>query len=197
VLTERVDIEGLAVTLVDTAGIRPALDAIEAEGVERARRAQHVAALTLVVVDRSQPIEAGDLASVRSGPGLRIVVVGKADLTAAWDRSALGGSDVEAVDVSALTGVGLDCLRRAIAAALLGREDLRDTPMISNARHLALVDRASAAVRRASDALGEGATEELVVIDLTEARAALEEITGSRTPDELLRHIFATFCIGK
>ena len=100
--------------------------------------------------------------------------------------------------VSAITGDGLDALRAAIVAALVEREELRDPPAISNIRHLALVDEARDARRaRANAALGAGATEELVLTDLAAARHALEEITGARTADDLLAHIFRRFCVGK
>jgi tRNA modification GTPase len=91
----------------------------------------------------------------------------------------------------------MDRLRTAVATALVGREELRDTPRISNIRHLALLDDARAALGRAEQALGDGATEELVLADLGAARRVLEEITGRRTPEDLLQHIFSKFCVGK
>jgi len=196
-LTERVDIEGLAITLVDTAGLREARDAIEAEGVKRARDAQRVSALKLIVIDGSAPITTDDRGFVAdwSVPGL--VVVSKADLPRAWSPDELGPADVETIAVSARTGEGLDELRRRVFVALTAREDLRDPPAITNARHLALVDTALDAMSRAEAALADGATEELVLTDVTAARRALEEITGRRTTDDLLTHIFARFCLGK
>jgi tRNA modification GTPase len=196
-LTERVDIEGLAITLVDTAGLREARDAIEAEGVKRARDAQRVAALKLIVIDGSAPITADDRGFVAdwSVPGL--VVVSKADLPRAWSATELGPGDVETIEVSAVTGEGLAELRRRVFVALTAREDLRDPPAITNARHLALVEAALDAMSRAEAALADGATEELVLTDVAAARRALEEITGRRTTDDLLTHIFARFCLGK
>jgi len=197
-VTERVDIEGLAVTLVDTAGLREARDAIEAEGIARARQAQSVASLTLVVLDGSAEIDSNDLALIdRGGVGRDAVVVrSKADLPAVW-LEIPGTSAVNLIPVSAVTGAGLSELRRHLAATLTNREELRDTPMISNVRHLALVDIAIDAVRLALQTAKSGATEELVLAELTRARDALEEITGRRTTDDLLRHIFTRFCIGK
>ena len=197
-VTERVDIEGLAVTLVDTAGLRDARDAIEAEGIARARQAQSVASLTLLVLDGSDEIGPEDLALIgRGDPGRdQLVVRSKADLPAVW-LDLPGTVQAEALPVSAVTGAGLSELRRRLAAALTNREELRDTPMISNVRHLALVDIAIEAVRLALESVKAGATEELVLAELTRARDALEEITGRRTTDDLLRHIFTRFCIGK
>jgi tRNA modification GTPase len=82
-------------------------------------------------------------------------------------------------------------------AALVDREELRDPPAISNVRHLALVDGARDHISRAEAALTAGATEELDLTDLVSARRALEEVTGRRTTDQLLAHIFGRFCVGK
>jgi tRNA modification GTPase len=203
VLSERVDIGGVPVTLVDTAGLRDASDAIEAEGVRRARAAQHVAALTVLVLDRSTPLP-GKLDELRATTGEpAIVVVNKIDLPAAWSAGAVEGKGQRAegkndvVEVSALTGSGLDSLRRRLVAALTDREALRDAPAISNVRHLALVDDARRALEQGERSLRAGATEELVLAEIGTARRALEEITGRRTPDDLLEHIFSSFCVGK
>jgi tRNA modification GTPase len=197
VLTERVDIGGLAITLVDTAGLREAGDPIEAEGVARARQAMDVAALTLVVLDRAAPIAGEDRRIVADVAGPRLLVASKCDLPRAWDAESTGGTGAAPIEVSAMTGEGLGRLRERIVAALTGREDLRDVPAISNVRHLALVEDARQALSQAEAALGAGATEELVLTDLGAARRALEQITGHRTPEDLLRHIFAKFCVGK
>jgi tRNA modification GTPase len=196
-LTERADIGGIPVTLVDTAGLREAGDAIEAEGVERARQAQQVAALTLVVIDGSSPLADEDRRLVACAKEQTIVVMAKSDLERAWGTSELRSAPVAPIDVSALTGSGLGELRSAIVAALTGTSELRDAPAISNVRHLALLDDALSAVTRAETALGEGFTEELLLVDLGNARHALEEITGRRSADDLLEHIFSRFCVGK
>jgi tRNA modification GTPase len=192
-----VDINGLDITLVDTAGLREAADAIEAEGVERARQAQLVAALAIVVVDGSRPLSPEDRELASAGGPARVIAIAKADLPRRWGADELGDAAARAVEVSALAGVGMDRLRTAVATALVGREELRDAPRISNIRHLALLDDARAALGRAEQALGDGATEELVLADLGAARRVLEEITGRRTPEDLLQHIFSKFCVGK
>ena len=192
-LTERVDIGGLLVTLVDTAGLRDAGDPIEAEGVSRARQARQAAALAVVVLDGSAPLDSDDERILRETTGRRLVVASKRDLTAAWTAV----SHAVDVPVSAATGEGIEILRERLVAALVDREQLRDVPAMSNARHAALVDDARAALGRADAALAEGRTEELVLTDLTAARLSLEEVTGRRAPDAVLRHIFEKFCVGK
>ena len=188
---------GVPVTLVDTAGLRETADVIEIEGVERARQAQRVAGLTLAVVDGGSPLSREDrrfVDGLTAAP--HIIVIAKVDLPRAFAPAELAGS-APMVEVSALTGHGLERLRAKIVESLTGREELRDPPRISNARHLALVDDALSSLGRGVEALAEGATEELVLADLGAARQALEEITGRRTPEDLLRHIFSRFCIGK
>ena len=102
------------------------------------------------------------------------------------------------VRVSALTGAGVDELRKAIVAALTGHDSLRDTAAISNTRHIALINAARASLITGRDAAAvEGTPEEFVLTDLQAARAHLDEIVGVRTSDDLLEHIFANFCIGK
>ena len=91
----------------------------------------------------------------------------------------------------------MDALRAAIAAALSAGGALRDVPAVTNQRHLALLERAHDALTRGADALAHGAPEELALADLQEARGCLDEIVGRRTSDDLLRHIFERFCIGK
>lgn len=190
VLTEAVDICGVPITLVDTAGLRESTDVIEEEGVRRAEEARQVAALTLLVLDASQPLGVDDRRLLADMAGLRVIVANKADLPAQW---TLG----EALPVSATTGAGLDALRTTIVTALSGSDDWRDPPMVSNQRHLQQVEVALTAVDRCLELLAQGATEELVLAELTDARDAIESLVGRRTPDDLLRHIFSRFCIGK
>lgn len=198
-LTERVDLNGIPVTLVDTAGLRESADPIEAEGVARARQAQTVAALSLIVIDGSQPLTDDDRALIdASHAGPRVVAVSKADLPRAWSRDREFGPDDEtSVAVSVRTSQGLEQLRAKIVDTLTAGEDLRDTPAITNARHIALATTAVECVERVKAALDAGATEELLLADLGAARRALEAITGKRDDEDLLRHIFGKFCIGK
>ncbi len=195
-VTEVVDVCGVPVTLVDTAGLRDvAADAIEAEGIARALAAHDVASATIVVLDRSAPLGPEDhaaLAQVRSRP--HVVVANKSDLAAAWDPRAL---NVDAIETCGITGEGTDVLRESLARVLGDGEPLRDAPAITNMRHADLLRRAGAALDRAADAAERGTPEEFVLADLNDARAALEEITGARTPDDVLTMIFDKFCIGK
>ena len=197
-LTERAEIRGVSVSLVDTAGIRESADLIEQEGVFRARQAVSIADLTVLVLDRSRPLGAQDMRlhdALRPGPGL--VVVNKVDLAAAWSDNAI---QADAALVSVKTGEGIDELVDRMAEALGLGEALRDHPLVSNVRHSDLLRQGDAALARAAEVAGASArpiSEEFILADLQEAATALQEITGKRTTDDLLAHIFSRFCIGK
>ena len=195
-VTETIDLDGLRATLVDTAGLRPTTDIVEALGVARSRQAHAVADLTLLVLDRSQPLDEEDRDVIsQTIDNNRLIVANKIDLPPAWRDGELSA----AIAVSATTGAGLDNLRRRVAAAL-DVDLLADRPAITNVRHIALVRRADEALARArTAALANGATlsEEFVLADLQDARTALEEVNGQRTSDDVLAHIFSKFCVGK
>ena len=134
-----------------------------------------------------------------TGSSRRVLAMNKMDLPARWsgDESELGG-EVAVVAVSARTGEGLEALRRALWTVLVGAGDVyRDTPTVANQRHIGLLERAGASLGDAERAARDGATEEFVLADLQRARVALEELTGKRTPDDVVNHIFERFCIGK
>jgi tRNA modification GTPase len=190
-ISETVDLEGLRATIVDTAGLRATEDSVEFEGVRRTLAATDVSDLILIVCDGSRPLSPADTAMFSQFIDKKtLIVANKQDVGEDW---SLDG----AVRVSAVLGTGLDELKASILD-LLDVEPSIDRPAITNVRHVALLERAHAAMVRArSAALVEGLSEEFVLADLQEARAALEEVTGRRTPEDLLAHIFTRFCIGK
>jgi tRNA modification GTPase len=194
-LTERADIGGLLLSLIDTAGVRETTDVVEQEGVARAREAIGVADLTIVVLDRTRALlrDDRDLLDATSAR-CRVIALNKSDLPPAIETDAVSS---RAIEISATTGAGIDQLIEAIASELSGRDARRDEPAISNVRHVVLLERAKDALLKASIALGAQVSEEFPLLDLQEAGAALQEITGARTSDDLLRHIFERFCIGK
>lgn len=203
-LTERCEIGGLAVTLVDTAGVRESAEAIEQEGIARARQAADTADVRVVVLDRSMPLDAAELPDPGAVTRPTVIVANKSDLPPAWSPSVPGaapgaapGGAPEAIVVSALTGAGLDALRQAILDAALAHEPLADTPAIANVRHVALLERVEARLREAAAQAAAAQGEEIVLATLQDAFAALDEIVGKRSSDDVLREIFARFCIGK
>jgi tRNA modification GTPase len=197
-VTETIDLCGIPITLIDTAGLRETSDVVEREGVDRARQAADVASVTVLVMDGSMPLQDDEKGLLAASWGRQrwVIVRNKCDLPARWDCATHDG---RAVAVSAVTGQNLDELRRAILERLEGGEERRDAPTITNARHIALLARARTHLRSAADAAAEGVAtpEEFLLAELQPARAAIEEVTGTRTSEDLLQHIFERFCIGK
>jgi tRNA modification GTPase len=195
-ITEAVDVGGLAVTLVDTAGWRETADMVESEGVERGAQARGVADLVLVVLDRSEELSQEDRELLRATESRRrLVVLNKCDLPAF--RLKPEATPPDAMEVSAATGGGFDALRLRIGATLAAGEALRDSAAISNMRHIDLLEDARRHLQAAMNAAGVDAPEEFVLTDLQAARAKLDEVVGTRTSEDVLRHIFEHFCIGK
>ena len=195
-VTERVDIEGLAVTLVDTAGVRDTLDVIEREGVARGDRARSVADLVVVVLDASEPVTPADVGLLeRTTDRARVIVMNKADMAGEADPHQAVPST--AVRTIATRAGGVDPLRTAIANALTGGEPRRDTAAISNTRHIELLRSARRDLAAAADAAAGSIPEEFVLADLQAARQRFDELVGRRTSEDLLAHIFERFCIGK
>jgi tRNA modification GTPase len=191
-LTETIDLDGLAITLVDTAGERETLDEVEREGVSRAVRARDAADLMLIVVDSGEELTEGDRRLLESSAGhARLVVASKADRTPKWKMDG-------ALRVSTLENQGLRELRRAIIFLLTGDEGLQDAAAISNLRHVSLLKDVRSILARVSVAVCDESTpEEFVLVDLHRARASLAEVVGVGSSDETLDYIFDHFCIGK
>jgi tRNA modification GTPase len=149
----------------------------------------------VVVLDQSEAMTDDDrrvLEATRERP--RLIVKNKSDCRDGCDTSDLAEP---VVAVSAQSGAGIAALREAIVRALTASEPLRDTPAITNVRHVALLEEARAAIARGRTAAEAAAPEEFIAADLQQARERLDEIVGKRTSDDLLRHIFERFCIGK
>lgn len=192
-ISEKLDLEGVPVTLVDTAGDRVATDVVEREGVRRGIRARDVADVVLAVVDLSEPLAPDDLRLLEATAGAsRVVVANKSDRPAMFNPEEMG-----AVVVSCESGAGLSALREAIIRELTGRESLRETPALSNARHIRLLDEVRAHLSAAIDAATSSTPEEFVASDLAAARACFEQVVGTRSDEDVLRHVFERFCIGK
>jgi tRNA modification GTPase len=197
-VSDTIDLNGLRVTLVDTAGLRETADLVEAEGVSRSLGAARVADVIVEVADGSDhgspelSVDAVVLHQVADSKHL--IVSNKSDIPG-FRRQG------DSLAVSAVTGAGLEALRERIAAALGWSHDFSgERPEITNIRHLSLLERACDAMKsaRASVAAAGGAlSEEFVLADLQVARNALEEISGKRATHDLLAHIFERFCVGK
>ena len=190
-LQETLRLDGVELTLVDTAGLRDSEDAIEAEGIRRARAELARADLALAVLDaRSGPSARLALQAELGGVPDVLWLHNKADLL-----SAPADLPADALAISARTGAGLDALRRRLMA-LAGTEVSADGGFSARSRHLDALVRAGEGLNRAGNELSAGRLE-LAAECLQQAHAALGEIGGRVDADGLLGHIFATFCIGK
>lgn len=199
VLHETIELGGVPVVLLDTAGLRETPDAVEREGVARAEASAADADVVVVVVDGTErdPAHQGEDASIweRHRARRRCLVVNKIDAMDAHEWYAAWAADAAPMLVSARTGEGLDGVRDVLAASV--GQEAWEPGTITNARHLQLLREAHAAVGRGIEAAQGGATEEFVAVDVREALHALEEIRGRVTSQEVLDGIFARFCIGK
>jgi tRNA modification GTPase len=198
-VTERVDLSGLSIALVDTAGLRTASDVVEIEGVTRARHAAANADVVIVVLDGSRPLDDDDREVMRAtAERPRVIAINKADVDRVWAPEAIDAAC--AIRVSARTGTGLDELAKQLIATLGGEEPWRDVPTVTNVRHITLLEQAREALSRGIASIGStgnAISEEFLLADVQDASACLQEITGRRTADDLLQHIFQNFCIGK
>ena len=198
IIEEAIDLDGVMIHLVDTAGIRDTDDTLEREGIRRSRSAQKDADLQVIVIDGTVPLTMDDRALIDQGTGGRhVIVINKADLPLSVDPSQLSAEAV-CLTLSAKTGEGIDKLRETIRSQLIGAgAETTDGVMVTNVRHQAALDRACESLTQAKESVGAGMANELVAVDIRAAADALGEITGAITTDEILEQIFSTFCIGK
>lgn len=198
-LEETLNLHGIPLVLVDTAGIRAEThDLVEGMGVERSRAALAQADLALLVVDGNRALDDGDrniAALVGTNPA--IVVVNKTDLpTVVRVDDLLDGASC--VEISALTGAGIDDLERAIEATVFsGRVVASDAVLVGSPRHRDVLRRALEHVGAAIEARRTGMPLDFCSIGLRSAVNALGEITGETASEALLETIFSRFCIGK
>ena len=193
VIEEFVDLDGVMLRLMDTAGIRETADAVEKIGVERSRRAAGQADLVLVVLDAAAGLSEEDqkiLEAAADKP--RIVLINKTD----EKQSDLGIAD--AVLFSAKTGAGIEELSKRIRDMYrLGGISRENGAVVTNMRHVKALGEASGALGRAVEALVAGMPQDIVSIDISSAMDALGEITGATVSEDIVSAIFHNFCVGK
>jgi tRNA modification GTPase len=189
------------VKLVDTAGIRQALDEAESIGIRKSMEALADSDLVLVVLDASQMATAEDeklLSQVDHRR--RIVVANKSDLRSP-ESPANTFDELEGITIvrtSALTGEGIPELRQAILRLVAGDSGGQaEAGFLTNVRHQTLVQNSLAALQAAKLAVANKIPHEMLLLDLYNALRPLDEITGATTTDDILNLIFSTFCIGK
>jgi tRNA modification GTPase len=197
VLRERIHVDGMPLHILDTAGLRTALDPIEEEGIRRAQAEMARADRVLFVIDGARDPTAQAYRELLASLPAQIpvtLVYNKSDIA---DANALAApSAVPRIDVSALTGFGLEGLRAHLKSCM-GYHTLDGGSVSARQRHIEALARARASVEEAARVLKETRTGELVAQELRIAQQALNEISGEFSNEDLLGKIFSSFCIGK
>ncbi len=195
-LEEVVNLKGVPFLLIDTAGVTKSKDLVEALAVERSRRAIEQAALVLLVIDSSEPLNAADRELIGLLDNKTVLTVAnKCDLPSQVDLTELNWP---VVSTSALTGEGINELEeKMVEIALGGKVVSSDAFLVTNVRHKEALERAEKHLSQAQESLESGMPEDFVTIDLSAALNALGEITGETVTEDLLETIFSRFCIGK
>jgi tRNA modification GTPase len=195
-VTERISLEGIPLELVDTAGLRESLEEAEQLGIARSREALADAAVVLIVLDATQPLNEEEhrlLEAVEGRPA--IVAINKSDLEGAAPipHDTIG---IPGLKTSALTGEGIPALRERILAIVTGGA-AAETGMLTSLRHHQAIETALSALSGAATANAGSIPHEMILLDLYRALWALDSLTGQTTSDDILNLIFSTFCIGK
>ena len=194
-VTERISLDGIPLELVDTAGLREGREEAEQLGIARSREALADAALVLVVLDATEPLNEEEhrlLEAVRRRPAL--VAMNKSDLATAAAAPVMEG--VASLATSALTGDGIAALRERILALATGGA-ASEPGMLTSLRHHQAITATLAALTDAAEANRNAVPHEMILLDLYRALGALDSLTGQTTSDDILNLIFSTFCIGK
>ncbi len=205
IIEELLNVEGVPVRIMDTAGIRNVKNIAEKEGVKRSLQAMKDADLVLVVLDGSRMLSDADRELIRRSAGKRktarhrqhsMLVINKTDLP---QRMRLQPHERQIVRISAKNGTGLKELKSRIAQTALGELSPQtiETEIITSVRHAQSLEKASASLASFLGKIRQGVSPEFLAVDLRESLDALGEITGAATTDEILDTIFSSFCVGK
>ncbi|MER1952491.1 MAG: tRNA uridine-5-carboxymethylaminomethyl(34) synthesis GTPase MnmE [Aerococcus urinaeequi] len=198
---EYINIRGVPLKLVDTAGIRDTEDVVERIGVERSKKALKEAELVLLLLNQSEALTAGDrelLALTQDHK--RIIIMNKIDLPNQLLKESLleWVEEDEIIATSMMTQEGIDALEEKIADYFFsGQSGEKDATYVSNARHIDLLQKASQSLDEVKNGIDMGMPVDLIQIDFTRAWEILGEIIGENAPDELLTQLFSQFCLGK
>ncbi|HEL0792348.1 tRNA uridine-5-carboxymethylaminomethyl(34) synthesis GTPase MnmE [Streptococcus equi subsp. zooepidemicus] len=197
VIEEYVNIKGIPLKLVDTAGIRETDDLVEQIGVERSKKALQEADLVLLVLNASEKLTEQDKALLAlSQNSNRIILLNKTDLKQVIEKDQL---PEEAIPISVLQNQNIDLIEDRINQLFFDHTGLieQDATYLSNARHISLIEQAVQSLEAVNEGLALGMPVDLLQIDLTRAWEILGEITGDAAPDELITQLFSQFCLGK
>ena len=200
-IEEYVNVRGVPLQLIDTAGIRETDDVVERIGVERSRKALNEADFVLLILNQSEELMDEDLRLLEQTKDFkRIILLNKTDLPTKIDMDKVKefATASEIVTTSMLMKEGIDQLEEKIADYFFqGQMNERDATYLSNTRHIALLEKAEQALQEVANGVDMGMPVDLIQIDFTRAWDLLGEITGDTVQDELLTQLFSQFCLGK
>ncbi|MBI5211743.1 MAG: tRNA uridine-5-carboxymethylaminomethyl(34) synthesis GTPase MnmE [Nitrospirae bacterium] len=199
VIEDYLNIKGLPLKIMDTAGIRETHDLAEMEGVKRSLRAIEGADIVIAVLDAGRTLDEADMELIERVKAKRAVfVINKSDIAnPAFQPSTLNLQSI--INVSALTGDGIDTLKDAVYSLCIstgGDAGVEDV-IITNIRHKQSIDNALKSIKEAAEALEGGQPLEVAALFLRESLDSLGEIVGVVTTEDILNRIFSEFCIGK
>lgn len=201
VIEEYVNVRGVPLKLIDTAGIRETDDVVERIGVERSRQALAEADLILLLLNSSEELTKEDKQLLEATQGMkRLILLNKTDLPTHLSDEELAAylNEEEVLPISVMTSQGIDVLEEQIAA-LFFDEDVseKDATYVSNNRHIGLLEEAEQALDEVIQGIEMGMPVDLVQIDMTRAWDLLGEVVGDSVQDELITQLFSQFCLGK
>ena len=197
VIEEYVNINGVPLKLVDTAGIRETEDIVEQSGVERSKKALKEADLVLLVLNASEPLTDQDRQLLEiSQDSNRIILLNKVDLP---EKIEIDQLPEDHIKISVLKNQNIDQIEDRINALFFENAGLveQDATYLSNARHISLIEKAIESLQAVNEGLALGMPVDLLQVDLTRTWEILGEITGDAAPDELITQLFSQFCLGK
>ena len=200
-IEEYVNVRGVPLQLIDTAGIRETDDVVEKIGVERSRKALKEADFVLLLLNKSETLQEEDIRLLETTKGMkRIILFNKTDLPTKLSKEDIApyAKEEEIVTTSMLNKEGIDQLEEKIAGYFFqGQMNERDATYLSNTRHIALLEKAEQALVEVQNGIEMEMPVDLIQIDFTRAWDLLGEITGDSVQDELLTQLFSQFCLGK
>ena len=200
-IEEYVNVRGVPLQLIDTAGIRETDDVVEKIGVERSRKALKEADFVLLLLNQSETLQEEDIRLLETTKGMkRIILFNKTDLPSKLSKEDIApyAQEEEIVTTSMLNKEGIDQLEEKIAGYFFqGQMNERDATYLSNTRHIALLEKAEQALVEVQNGIEMEMPVDLIQIDFTRAWDLLGEITGDSVQDELLTQLFSQFCLGK
>ena len=200
-IEEYVNVRGVPLQLIDTAGIRETDDVVEKIGVERSRKALKEADFVLLLLNQSEILQEEDVRLLETTKGMkRIILFNKTDLPSKLSTEDIApyAKEEEIVTTSMLNKEGIDQLEEKIAGYFFqGQMNERDATYLSNTRHIALLEKAEQALVEVQNGIEMEMPVDLIQIDFTRAWDLLGEITGDSVQDELLTQLFSQFCLGK